>query len=484
MAVHGLTTIYSPISGVRLRDAALALVAASLTAGGPSPAPVRLSDLPPRYFVAHRGAGAYVAPENTEQALRRGYADPDADLLEFDVRTLADGAGEIWHDPTVDRLTTSTGPVGRLSSAEFAKLVVDASSWFGGGVANTHPILLDQVLSEFGGKRLLLAHPKDTAAMKRVIDEVTRRGLRDSVLIQTSSREDLRRVLKANLNGQLLVRDATKAEPADLVAEGITRVSVYDGLPDGVIRGYVRAGLTVTVWNVDRQYRRDRLYRLGVRGIDSNDPTYVSGDVARYRRTEDPFATQTWWYGHLGQAQTVEALTASKRGRFVAPDWWHVDRGAYPLFVLQGWASPLPNPKTYTLSLRVRYDELGGDRTRWAGVYFSAMRDSAYSDADCSLNGGYSAILRTDGRLGLYRKDPGRTVPLKTIRTPPLKKGQVASLRVSVNGSTVAVTRGDGPKKTVSARDATYRGGYVFLGRQAYAGHEGPGVSFADVRVG
>jgi hypothetical protein len=32
--------------------------------------------------------------------------------------------------------------------------VIDSSFWFGGGVANTHPILLDQVLSEFGGKRL------------------------------------------------------------------------------------------------------------------------------------------------------------------------------------------------------------------------------------------------------------------------------------------------------------------------------------------
>jgi glycerophosphoryl diester phosphodiesterase len=446
--------------------------------------PVRLADLPPRFFVAHRGAGAYVAPENTEQALRRGYANPDADLLEFDVRRLADGAGGVWHDATVDRLTTSTGPVAVLDSAAFTRLVVDASSWFGGGVADTCPILLDQVLSEFGGRRLLLAHPKDTAAAKLVIDEVRERGLRDSVLIQTFSRDDLRLVLAAGLNGQLLVGDAAPPAPADLVTEGINRVSVYEGLPDSVIRGYVRTGLIVTVWNVDRQYQRDRLYRLGVRGIDGNDPTYVSGDVARYRRRSDPFATRTWWYGHLGQAQSPAALTARARGRFVAPDWWHADRGEYPLFVLQGWASPLPSPKAYTLSLRMRYDALGGDRTRWAGVYFSARRDSAYSDADTPLNGGYSAILRADGRLGLYRKDPGRTVTLGTAATAPLRKGQVARLRISVSGSSVGVTRLDGPDETVSARDTAYRGGYVFLGRQAFAGHEGPGVSFADVRVG
>jgi glycerophosphoryl diester phosphodiesterase len=464
-------------------------LAIPITAATPAPPPqyqARLAGLPRHYVIAHRGAGAYVAPENTEQALLRGSADPDADLLEFDVRVLADGTGAVWHDATVDRISTSKGPVDDLDSAAFSRLVVDASSWFGGGARDTRPLLLDQVLSEFGGERLLLAHPKDTAATRLVIDEVTRRGLRDSVQIQTFSRDDLKLALAAHLNGQLLILDtaqATRDRPAALVADGITRVSLHDKLPDSVIRGYVDAGLTVAVWNVDRQYRRDRLYRLGVRGIDSNDPTYVSGDVGRYRRTRDPFATQTWWYGQIGQNQAPDALTASKRGRFLPPDWWHVNRGEYPLFVLQGWACPLPSPKTYTLTLRVRYDSLGEDRTRWGGVYFSAKNDSAFSDANSSLNGGYSAILRTNGTLGLYRKDPGTTVRLRTIRTPALTKGTVARLRITVSGPTVSVTRTDGPDKTIKVRDARYRGRYVFLGRQAYAGHEGPGVSFGGVTV-
>ncbi|TQL98608.1 glycerophosphoryl diester phosphodiesterase [Actinoallomurus bryophytorum] len=456
----------------------------------PSPSPrtqfkVRLADLPTRYFIAHRGAGAYVAPEDTAQALDHGNDEPDADLLEFDVRVLTDGVGGVWHDPTVDRVSTSTGSVDALSSTAFSKLVIDSSSWFGGGVANTHPILLDQVLSEFGGKRLLLAHPKDTAAMKLVIDEVTRRGLTDAVQVQTLSRSDLKLAIAAGLNGQLLIQDAAQAQvdtPAAVKADGIKRVSIQDELSDGVIRDYVNAGLLVSVWNVDRQYRRDHLYALGVRGIDSNDPTYVSGDTARYGRGRDPFSTQTWWYGQIGQAQTADALTASKRGRFIAPNWWHVNLGEYPLFVLQGWASPLP--KTYKLKLQMRYDSLGKDRKRWGGVYFSAKNDSAYSDADSSLNGGYSAILRTNGTLGLYRKDAGKTVTLKTLSTTALKKGHVAGLTISVSGSSVTVTRTDGPDKKITVKDTKYRGRYVFLGRHASAGHEGPGVSFANVTVG
>jgi glycerophosphoryl diester phosphodiesterase len=464
--------------------------ASAAAAADPSPTPrtsfkVRLADLPTRYFIAHRGGGAYVAPEDTEQALDRGNSEPDADMLEFDVRVLTDGVGGVWHDPTVDRVSTSTGPVDDLSSTAFSKLTIDANSWFGGGVSNAHPILLDQVLSEFGGKRLLLAHPKDTAAMKLVIDEVTERGLTDAVQVQTFSRSDLKLAVDAGLNGQLLIQDAAQTAvdtPAAVLADGIKRVSVQDKLSDGVIRDYVKSGLLVSVWNVDRQYRRDQLYALGVRGIDSNDPTYVSGDTAIYRRARDPFSTQTWWYGQISQTQTADALTASKRGRFIAPNWWHVNLGEYPLFVLQGWASPLP--ESYTLKLRIRYDSLGKDRTRWGGVYFSAKNDAAYSDADSSLNGGYSAILRTNGTLGLYRKDAGKTVTLKTLATPALKKGQVASLHISVSGSSVTVTRVDGPDKKITVKDTKYRGAYVFLGRHASAGHEGPGVSFANVTVG
>lgn len=442
---------------------------------------MRIADLPYRFFVAHRGAGAYVAPENTEEALRVGAANPDADLLEFDVRVLADGSGAVWHDATVDRLTTSRGPVDRLTRAEFERLTVDAGSWFGGGAGDMRPLVLDRLLDEFGGRHLLLAHPKDTAATELVIREVIRRGLGGSVLVQTFSRDDARRVRDAGLEAQLLVSDPAYAPPRRLVRDGVRRVSLDDRLPDAVIREYVAAGLTVSVWNVDRQYRRDHLYRLGVRGIDGDDPTYVSGDTARYRRDHDPFARQTWWYGQIGQNQSPAHLTATARGRFERPDRWRVDRGTFPLFVLQGWASPLPSPAAYELSLTLRYRKRSADRTRGAEVYFSAERDSPYDGADGPLNGGYSAVLREDGTLGLYRRDPGRTVRLGTVRTPPPREERPVRLRITVAGGTVTVARGD---ETISVRDAVHRGGYVFLGRRASPGHEGPAVAFSQVRVG
>src|SRR5581483_2493338 len=107
---------------------------------------------------AHRGAGSFLAPENTEAALAAGVANPDADLLEFDVQVLKDGVGGIWHDSTVDRISTATGNVTALTSTQFKALTIDAPSWFGGKTTSSHPMLFTELLDEFGGKKALLAH--------------------------------------------------------------------------------------------------------------------------------------------------------------------------------------------------------------------------------------------------------------------------------------------------------------------------------------
>ena len=470
--------------GLTVIGAATAVQAAPLSPRRSAAGPLRLTDLPQRFFIAHRNAGAFLAPENTEQALKAGVADPDADLLEFDIEVLKDGVGGVMHDPTVDRVTSGTGNVADYDSAGFQKLVIDAPSWFGGKATATHPMLFEQVLDEFAGRKLLLAHPKNTDAMRLVIDAITRRGLTGTVMVQTFSRSDAVLAEQAGITAQVIVGGAQQATidtPEAIKADGVKRVSVWASLPDGLIASYVHAGLTVTCYDVNRQYRRDQLYALGVRGIDTNDPPYARGDVARYRRTRDPFTTQNWWYGQISQSQYPEALTARQRGRFIAPGWWHINLGDYPLLALQGWAVL---PKSYTLRMNMRWDNLGADKTRWGGTYFSAVRDSAFTSADSPLNGGYLAILRRDGTLILYRKDAGHTTRLKSVKTPTLKKGTTAKLRVVVSKSSVTVTRYDGPDKSITVKDAHYRGRYLYLGRYASTGHQGPGLSFGGVSVG
>jgi glycerophosphoryl diester phosphodiesterase len=104
--------------------------------------------------VAHRGYSA-VAPENTLPALA-GAVLAGATLVEFDVRTTADGVPVVIHDRTVDRTTDGSGQVWDLMLDEVRAL--DAGSWFSPAFAGLRVPLLSEVLD-------LLASPlADSAA--------------------------------------------------------------------------------------------------------------------------------------------------------------------------------------------------------------------------------------------------------------------------------------------------------------------------------
>ena len=60
--------------------------------------------------ISHRG-GACGGPENTMPSFQRAVEDSKTDMLEFDVRSTADGVIVVHHDPDVDRTTNGTGPI-------------------------------------------------------------------------------------------------------------------------------------------------------------------------------------------------------------------------------------------------------------------------------------------------------------------------------------------------------------------------------------
>ena len=80
-----------------------------------------------RLVFAHRG-GAKLAPENTLAAFENGMA-LGSDGFECDVHLARDGVPVVIHDPTLDRTTDATGPVGHRTSSELAD--VDAGYRFG-----------------------------------------------------------------------------------------------------------------------------------------------------------------------------------------------------------------------------------------------------------------------------------------------------------------------------------------------------------------
>src|SRR5688500_7082203 len=83
-----------------------------------------------------------------------------ADGLEIDVHLSADGVPVVIHDPTLDRTTDRTGPVGALTAAELAR--VDAGFQF--QIAGAHPFRgqgigiprLDDVLARHTSARIII----------------------------------------------------------------------------------------------------------------------------------------------------------------------------------------------------------------------------------------------------------------------------------------------------------------------------------------
>ena len=67
-------------------------------------------------ILAHRGERGH-APENTMVAFQRA-ADLDVDILETDIHRTADGVIVAFHDDTLDRTTSGTGPIQNYTFAE------------------------------------------------------------------------------------------------------------------------------------------------------------------------------------------------------------------------------------------------------------------------------------------------------------------------------------------------------------------------------
>ncbi|MCP2338872.1 glycerophosphodiester phosphodiesterase [Actinomadura rupiterrae] len=452
--------------------AALAVGAEQVLTGGShahaaEPAP----PLPYHFFIAHRAAGSYLAPENTAAAFEAGIADPDANLLEFDIQILKDGGAGIWHDLAVNRITPETGPVADRTTKQFKKLRIDSHTWFGGGVPDMHPLMLDQVLDRYARRKTLLAHPKDAAAADAVVKALIKRGLTRTVQMQTNKLSIAEKAKKAGVTTQMVIgtpEEAAAASPAAVKAAGVSRVSLESSLPDSLIASYAKAGLIVACFDVASHTRRDQLYRIGVRGIDSDDPAYMSGD-ARFQSRRDPFARGTYWPGLLGQTQTSAAMTQWQRGRLSGPDWWTIP-GNRTFYARQGWNVPLG--KSYTLHAQVRFDTLSPDHADDAGIDFAAPVDGAYT----ASVPGYDALLHENGRLDLYRVDAsGKRTLLKSTRTAPVQAGHPADLTIHVTPKAIAVQRGTAK---LLVADSTYRGPNLYLGRDG-----GPEVSYRDVSI-
>ncbi len=91
---------------------------------------------------AHRGLHGAGVPENSRAAFAKAMAAGNG--IELDVQRSSDGQPVVFHDDTLDRLTSESGPTERRSAAQLGTITLS-------GTAETIPTLR-QVLAQVGGR--------------------------------------------------------------------------------------------------------------------------------------------------------------------------------------------------------------------------------------------------------------------------------------------------------------------------------------------
>ncbi|MCW4466045.1 glycerophosphodiester phosphodiesterase family protein [Glutamicibacter sp. MNS18] len=275
-------------------------------------------------FYAHRGSSAKYA-ENTRAAYLQAI-DEGADGIECDVHLCADGQVVCHHDPTVNRTSNASGPVGGYTLAELKAMdftvlrdtVIPAEY----GAMDEQLVTLDELLTliDKRGVRLGLAveikHPspagrglEDTVLQvlhSHGFDPRTgKAGSHGQIQISIMSFEpQSNRYLAGLVNPQLLCQLITEVDAdwvEELVATGQhNRAEVYRVLQRSVIEGievieqgtvgmigpgvqwvrdneaqvrqWIDRGLVPRIWTVDSVADARYLHGLGVRQLTSNHP--------------------------------------------------------------------------------------------------------------------------------------------------------------------------------------------------------------------
>lgn len=226
---------------------------------------------------AHRGASGY-APENTLEAFRLAM-DQGADGIELDVHLTKDGEVVVIHDETLDRTSNGHGKVRDYTLEELKKFSYhNHMKKYEGVSIPTLKEVLDLV--------------KDSA-MKVNIELKTGFYWYDGIeektmkIVRNSKMED--RVIYSSFNHysvQKVLEQDSYAETAYLFSDVTLNMEKYAkatgvrGLHPGIyqlkmadfLETYLRSGLKVRVWTVNKKEDMKRFIDAGVDGVITNYP--------------------------------------------------------------------------------------------------------------------------------------------------------------------------------------------------------------------
>jgi len=211
--------------------------------------------------IAHRGLhdGNKQIFENTRTAflaaIESGYG------IELDVQLSSDGRAVVFHDDTLDRLTSRSGPVHGQSAETLASTNI--------GISNDTAETLDQILTLIAGRVPVVIELKENPVRNVLLAESVARCVSDyagSVAVMSFSQD-----LIAKLRGEKVTC------PVGLTAEGIGVLALdqhrialdmgidfisyhVHGLPNAFVRDMRALGKPIITWTVRNEEQAEHSY--------------------------------------------------------------------------------------------------------------------------------------------------------------------------------------------------------------------------------
>jgi len=415
-----------------------------------------VSDLTYPLVMAHRGA-ANIFPESTLTGYINAAGLTSLQAVECgDYRTVSDGGIVDFHDDTVDRTTTSAGNASSFSTPGMKRLVVDSSSWFGGGWPDAGVSTLPEVMGAIGGLTVLVPEVKDLsdATASAMCKKIKAMGLQDSVILQSFNLTNLQVPDASGIATMFLTGTLTGSFTPDSLAAAGVKFVCFDWTATGDKAAFAASmkakGMKVIAYTIDHQYNYDAAIAAGCDGVLSNDPIYVGRSYAAYRKAASAWNLNGTW-GHGMLVAGTGPFTVAQRGSFVgAPGAWRWKMPNNQL-ALPGEVCPVPSPAgTYSVTTTFVVEGVPTNTAQGAAIFVAAPDDKITNLAG-NVPLSYLVKARASGTVNAWRIDaagastafPGITTTAWSI--PTLSAGLTSGVAVTslpVNALTVAVKAG------------------------------------------
>ncbi|GAB3531970.1 hypothetical protein GCM10027403_03290 [Arthrobacter tecti] len=429
------------------------------------------------FAIAHRGSGDNW-PEHTMEAYRQAIL-AGAQAIEVSVCSTRDGVLVCHHDKNTERMTGVSLEIAEQDYSRIKLLWNDATEWIGQNCRPQPIPLLKDVLDAFASKYVIFIEDKqgsNTAALLDLMDSYPD-STEHFVWKQTAAASQYEMAVERGYRtwGYFLEDDHGSFEK---YAPRYDLLGIYHGATDEDIQKLVSYDKPVICWEIHTRWMRDKVRRLGVKGLMCSNYPYVM-------ETSPPAMSDSFATGIRAPGDLPWIHAWDYQPRFdVANTSVILDNEASSGYML-GSVSPVELDE-YFIELELRWPTELPTRYASAGFVFGLADDYPYRGNVPGPVGGYHLSLRANGQLELFRRDPspdeegsaGNAIA-SALTTAPVA-GEWVPLRVGVAPTGVSMERIGDATSLKTSSDTEYRGGYLGLNKN-YSGLQA--VEFRSVRI-